>query len=58
MEGEISMPAELLFIIVLLLGAGLVFVGKKLKEKIRVTLILLGAIMILIGLFGLFTSVL
>lgn len=52
------MPAELLFIIVLLLGGGLVFVGKKLEEKLRVALILLGAFMILIGLFGLFTSVL
>jgi len=52
------MSTELLFVIMLAVGVLLTFLGIKTPGKTRIILIIIGAIVMLIGLFGIFTSLL
>lgn len=52
------MSAALLFVIMITVGVLLTFLGIKAPGKTRIILITIGAIVMLIGLFGIFTSLL
>ncbi|MDO5520659.1 MAG: hypothetical protein Q4G58_09220 [bacterium] len=52
------MSPEVLFILVLLIGIGCIALGKLLKAKIKLLIMLAGILFILFGGFGVFTSLL
>ncbi|MDO5293953.1 MAG: hypothetical protein Q4F05_14535 [bacterium] len=52
------MSPRLLFTLTLLMGIGFLYVGKKLKEKIKLVFLLMGIGFVLFGGFGVFTSLL
>lgn len=52
------MSSRILFIIMLLVGGLLTYLGIKMSGKTRIISILIGAIVMLIGAFGVFTSLL
>lgn len=52
------MSSRLLFVIILLVGGLLAYLGIKMSGKTRIISVLIGAIVMLIGAFGVFTSLL
>ena len=50
------MSAGMLFVIMLIIGVLLTFGGSKASNKTKLILIILGLIIILIAVFGIFTS--
>lgn len=50
------MSAGMLFVIMLIIGVLIAFLGSKAKDKAKVILIILGVVIILIAVFGIFTS--
>lgn len=50
------MSAEMLFLIMLIIGLLLAFLGGKASGKTKVILILLGMVVVFIAAFGIFTS--
>lgn len=52
------MSPRLLFTLILLAGIAFVYLGKKVKEKIKFVFIIAGILFVLFGGFGVFTSML
>lgn len=50
------MAAEILFMIILAIGGGLLILGRKASDKSKLILMLIGVLMFLIGGYGVFTS--
>lgn len=50
------MPSIVLFLILLLAGAALTFLGSKIEGKGSITFLCIGIILILIGGYGVFTA--
>lgn len=50
------MSSRMLFIIMLIIGVFLAFFGSKAYDKSKLILIILGVVIILIAVFGIFTS--
>lgn len=50
------MSAGMLFVFMLIIGAILTFLGSKASDKTKLILNILGVVMILIAVFGIFTS--
>ncbi len=50
------MSPRMLFVIMLLIGVILAYLGSKTSDKTKVILIILGGIVTLIAVFGIFTS--
>lgn len=50
------MSAGMLFLIMLIIGVLLVFLGSKVENKTKVILIIIGVVIACVGAFGIFTS--
>ncbi len=50
------MTAGILFVIMLIIGVLLAFLGSKASDKSKVIFIMLGVVSILVAVFGIFTS--